>query len=43
LNKLEDGLTHSVLNENIIKGTYETPEKYVYKKNNTRKIKKNYL
>ena len=28
---------------NIIKGTYERPEKYVSKKNNTRKIKKNYL
>jgi len=29
--------------ENIIKGTYERPEKYVSKKNNTRKIKQNYL
>lgn len=28
---------------NIIKGAYEGPEKYVSKKNNTRKIKKNYL
>ena len=28
---------------NIIKGTYERPEKYVSKKNKTRKIKKNYL
>jgi len=28
---------------NIIKGTYERPEKYVSKKNNTRKIKQNYL
>jgi len=28
---------------NIIKGAYERPEKYVSKKNNTRKIKKNYL
>ena len=27
----------------IIKGAYERPEKYVSKKNNTRKIKKNYL
>jgi enoyl-[acyl-carrier-protein] reductase (NADH) len=53
-----DGLTHSVLKENItkvireipkekyrniIKGTYERPEIYISKKNNTRKIKKNYL
>ena len=29
--------------ENIFKGAYERPEKYVSKKNNTRKIKKNYL
>jgi len=28
---------------NIVKGTYERPEKYVSKKNNTQKIKKNYL
>lgn len=28
---------------NIIKGAYERPEKYVSKKNKTRKIKKNYL
>ena len=28
---------------NIIKGTYERPEKYVSKKNKTQKIKKNYL
>ena len=28
---------------NIIKGAYERQEKYVSKKNNTRKIKKNYL
>jgi hypothetical protein len=28
---------------NIIKGSYETPEKYVSKKIKTRKIKKNYL
>ena len=28
---------------NILKGAYERPEKYVSKKNNTRKIKKNYL
>jgi hypothetical protein len=28
---------------NIIKGVYERPEKYISKKNNTRKIKKNYL
>ena len=28
---------------NIIKGTYERPEKYVSNKNKTRKIKKNYL
>ena len=28
---------------NILKGVYERPEKYVSKKNNTRKIKKNYL
>jgi hypothetical protein len=28
---------------NIIKGAYERPEKYISKKNNTRKIKKNYL
>jgi len=26
-----------------VKGTYERPEKYVSKKNKTRKIKKNYL
>ena len=50
-----DGLTHSALKENItkvipkekyrniIKGTYERPEKYVSNKNKTRKIKKNYL
>ena len=29
--------------KNIIKGAYERPEKYVSKKNKTRKIKKNYL
>lgn len=29
--------------KNIIKGAYKTPKKYVSKKNNTRKIKKNYL
>jgi len=28
---------------NIIKGAYERPEKYVPKKNKTRKIKKKYL
>ena len=28
---------------NIIKGAYERPEKYVSKKNKTRKVKKNYL
>ena len=28
---------------NIIKGSYERPEKYVSKKIKTRKIKKNYL
>ena len=28
---------------NIIKGIYERPEKYVYKKNKKQKIKKNYL
>ena len=28
---------------NIIKGAYERPEKYVSKKNKTRKINKNYL
>ena len=28
---------------NIFKGAYERPEKYISKKNNTRKIKKNYL
>ena len=27
----------------ILKGAYERPEKYVSKKNNTRKINKNYL
>ena len=29
--------------ENIFKGAYERPEKYISKKNNRRKIKKNYL
>jgi hypothetical protein len=28
---------------NILKGAYERPERYVSKKNKTRKIKKNYL
>ncbi len=28
---------------NILKGAYERPEKYISKKNKTRKIKKNYL
>ncbi len=29
--------------ENIFKGAYNRTEKYISKKNNTRKIKKNYL
>jgi len=38
-------LHHKYIKEyrNIIKGAYERSEKYVSKKNNTRKIKKNYL
>jgi len=49
-----DGLAHSELKENITKtirnipkekyrNINRRPEKYVSKKNNTRKIKKNYL
>jgi transposase len=47
--ELKENITKTIINipkekyRNIIKGAYERPEKYVYKKNNTRKIKKNYL
>ena len=47
--KLKENITKTIRNipkekyRNIIKGAYERPEKYVSKKNNTRKIKKNYL
>jgi len=47
--ELKENITKTILNipkekyRNIIKGAYERPEKYVSKKNNTRKIKKNYL
>ena len=47
--KLKENINKTISNipkekyRNIIKGAYERPEKYVSKKNNTRKIKKNYL
>ena len=47
--ELKKNITKTIKNipkekyRNIIKGAYERPEKYVSKKNNTRKIKKNYL
>ena len=47
--KLKENITKTIRtipNEkyrNIIKGAYERPEKYISKKNHTRKIKKNYL
>ena len=47
--ELKENITNTIRNiskekyRNIIKGAYERPEKYVSKKNNTRKIKKNYL
>jgi transposase len=47
--KLKENITNTIINipkekyRNIIKGAYERPEKYISKKNNTRKIKKNYL
>ena len=47
--ELKENITNTIMNipkdkyRNIIKGAYETPEKYVSKKNNTRKIRKNYL
>jgi transposase len=47
--ELKENITKTILNipnekyRNIIKGAYERPEKYISKKNNTRKIKKNYL
>jgi transposase len=48
-NELKRNITNTILQipkekyRNIIKGTYERPEKYISKKNNTKKIKKNYL
>jgi len=47
--ELKENITNTIINipkekyRNIIKGAYERPEKYVSKKNNTQKIKKNYL
>ena len=47
--ELKENITNTIMNitkekyKNIIKGAYERPEKYISKKNNTRKIKKNYL
>jgi hypothetical protein len=47
--KLKENITKTIRNipkkkyRNIIKGAYKRPEKYVSKKNNTRKIKENYL
>jgi enoyl-[acyl-carrier-protein] reductase (NADH) len=47
--ELKKNITNTIMNipkekyKNIIKGAYERPEKYISKKNNTRKIKKNYL
>jgi hypothetical protein len=47
--ELKKNITKTIQNipkekyRNIIKGAYERPEKYISKKNNTQKIKKNYL
>ena len=47
--ELKENITKTIRNipkekyRNIIKGSYERPEKYISKKNNTREIKKNYL
>jgi len=47
--ELKENITKTIRNipkdkyRNIIKGAYKRPEKYISKKNNTRKIKKNYL
>jgi len=47
--ELKENINKTIINipkekyRNIIKGAYERPEKYIYKKNKTRKIKKNYL
>ena len=47
--ELKENITKTIRNipkekyKNIIKCAYERPEKYVSKKSNTRKIKKNYL
>jgi hypothetical protein len=47
--ELKENITKTIRNipkdkyRNIIKGAYERSEKYISKKNNTRKIKKNYL
>ena len=47
--ELKENITNTITNipkekyRKIIKGAYERPEKYISKKNNTRKIKKNYL
>ena len=47
--ELKENITKTIRNipkekyRNIIKGAYERPEKYISKKNNTLKIKKNYL
>jgi len=47
--ELKQNITNTIRNipkekyRNIIKGDYDRPEKYVSKKNKTRKIKKNYL
>ena len=47
--ELKENITKTIRNipkekyRKIIKGSYERLEKYVSKKNNTRKIKKNYL
>jgi transposase len=47
--KLKENITKTIRNiskekyKNIIKGAYERPEKYISKKNKTRKLKKNYL
>ena len=47
--ELKENITKTIRNipkekyKNIIKGAYERPEKYVSKKNKTRKIQKNYL
>jgi len=47
--ELKENITKTIRNipqekyRNIIRSAYERPEKYVSNKNNTRKIKKNYL